>query len=413
MFGVNTVSVTVQGMLDSIARHGVLNTTDHARMAARWRKPGRHNADDPVALARWLVINKIATLYQTDLLLSKRESELAIGQYQIVDRILTGAASGCLAALDALGRAVVLQFVGEHHAPGDPAVARFIKQAHVACKVTDSHLWRVLDHGVVAGRCYLVREAIRGETLATLLAQDKPATAITLARLLARVLTALDALHEQNISAGPISADSLAMVKGSGSNTTIKFLFQPIAEHYAIASPATETLAMCRLIHRIMAGHGTGKDENRNLLPLAASHPEIPEVLATVMDTLVDSDASKRPRNAAVAAKSLRIALASQEEDEKPQVLDVPESLLAPVHEEPREETDPENDGLSWARPWLDRAGMTVREAACVAAGALCMILILLAALFIVGDLVPILALGLGASGGVWIERWIRKQLKD
>jgi uncharacterized protein YneF (UPF0154 family) len=47
-----------------------------------------------------------------------------------------------------------------------------------------------------------------------------------------------------------------------------------------------------------------------------------------------------------------------------------------------------------------------------VAAGALGMILILLTALFAIGDLVPILALGLGAAGGVWIERWIRKQMK-
>jgi hypothetical protein len=77
------------------------------------------------------------------------------------------------------------------------------------------------------------------------------------------------------------------------------------------------------------------------------------------------------------------------------------------------EAEEEEDDGLGWARPWLEKAGLTVREAACVAAGALAMILLLLAALFAVGDLVPILALGLGAAGGVWTERWIRKRLKD
>jgi hypothetical protein len=59
-------------MLDSIARHRVLNSADHARIVTRWNKPGRRDIDDPVALARWLVINKIDTLYQTDLLLSNR-----------------------------------------------------------------------------------------------------------------------------------------------------------------------------------------------------------------------------------------------------------------------------------------------------------------------------------------------------
>jgi hypothetical protein len=142
------------------------------------------------------------------------------------------------------------------------------------------------------------------------------------------------------------------------------------------------------------------------------SHPEIPEALATVMEALVDTNASVRPRNAAIAAKSLRIALASLEEAEKPQVLDELEILHVPSNPKPQDEPEQEDDGLNWARPWLEHVGMTVREAACVAAGALGMILILLTALFAIGDLVPILALGLGAAGGVWIERWIRKQMK-
>lgn len=403
---------TVQSMLDSIARHRVLNSADHARIVTRWNKPGRRDIDDPVALARWLVINKIATLYQTDLLLSNRENELAIGQYQIVDQVLTGAASGCLEALDALGRTVMLQFVGDSHVPGAPAVARFIQQAKAATKPADAHLWRVLDHGVVAGRCYLVREAIRGETLTTLLNQDKPATPITLARLLARTLGAMDALHQEEVSAGPISADMLAMVKGSGNARAVKVLFQPCVEQGPVVSPEAETLALCQLMHGIMANHGTSRNEPRLLRPLMESDPEIPEALATVMDALVDTNASVRPRNAAIAAKSLRIALASLEEAEKPQVLDELEILHVPSNPKPQDEPEQEGDGLNWARPWLEHVGMTVREAACVAAGALGMILILLTALFAIGDLVPILALGLGAAGGVWIERWIRKQMK-
>lgn len=405
------MAATVQSMLDSIARHRVLNSADHARIVARWHKPGRRDIDDPVALARWLVINKIASLYQTDLLLSNRENELAIGQYQIVDQVLTGAASGCLEALDALGRTVMLQFVGESHVPGAPAVARFIQQAKAATKPNDTHLWRVLDHGVVAGRCYLVREAIRGETLTTLLNQDKPATPVTLARLLARTLGALDALHQEGVSVGPISADMLAMVKGAGNARAVKLLFQPFVEQGAVVTPEAETLALCQLLYGIMANAGTSRSDPRHLRPLMESHPEIPEALATVMEALVDTNAS-RPRNAAIAAKSLRIALASLEEAEKPQVLDELEIVHVPVNPKPQDEPEQEDDGLNWARPWLEHVGMTVREAACVAAGALGMILILLTALFAIGDLVPILALGLGAAGGVWIERWIRKQMK-
>lgn len=407
------MDATVQSMIDSIARHRVLNSADHARMTTRWRKPGRRNIDDPVALARWLVINKFATLYQTDLLLSNRENELAVDQYQIVDQVLTGAATDCLEALDALGRPVMLQFMGPTHAPGAPAIARFLNQAKAATKPADSNLWRVLDHGVLGGRCYLVREAIRGETLTTLLSLDKPASPVTLARLLTRSLSALDALHQQGVSVGPISADMLAMVKGSGNAKRLKVLFQPCLDDGPVATPQEETFALCRLFYRIMAHAGTNRNEPRLLRPLIESHPDIPEALTTVMDTLIDTNATVRPRNAAMAAKALRIALASLEETEKPQVLDELEILHVPVNPKPLDEPEQEDDGLNWARPWLEHVGMTVREAACVAAGALGMILILLTALFAIGDLVPILALGLGAAGGVWIERWIRKQMKN
>lgn len=61
----------------------------------------------------------------------------------------------------------------------------------------------------------------------------------------------------------------------------------------------------------------------------------------------------------------------------------------------------------------MEKAGLSIRDVTCGACGALAMILLLLAGLFAMGDLVPILALGLGAAGGVWTERWIRRRLAN
>lgn len=396
------VTTTVQAVLDAIGRHGLLASSEHERMVRRWRKPGRPQGDDPVALVRWLVINRYATLYQADLLLAGREGELEIGQYRVVDRVLTGAAEGCVEATDALGRPVMIQFAGESHRPGSPEVARFLEQGKAASKAQDSCLWRVLDCGVHSGRCYLVRESIHGETLGQLVSRGKIATAENLARMLAQVLQGLYSLHQSGLQAGAPSLESLALVRRQPAGKALKLLYQP--GQPLEANHASETVAYCRLFHEMMANSVTGRSE-------------IPELLAGVMEDLVSPMADARPRDAAAAAKSLRVALAALEDTPKAEPVEELELVVVPKTEvvsTPVMETeDEEDDGLGWARPWLAKAGLSVRDAAFIAGGALAMILLLLTALFAVGDLVPILALGLGAAGGVWTERWIRTRLAE
>lgn len=396
------VAITVPAVLDAIGRHRLLTSSECERMVRRWHKPGRPQGDDPVALARWLVINRYVTLYQADLLLAGREGELEIGQYRVADRVLTGAAEGCVEATDALGRPVMIQFAGEAHHPGSPDVARFLEQGKAAVKAHDSCLWRVLDCGVHSGRCYWVRESIHGETLGQLLARGKIATAENLARMLAQVLQALHSLHQSGLHAGAPSLESLALVRRPSGGKTLKLLYQPANAPEGVR--ASETLAYCRLFHEIIGKSGAGREE-------------IPELLTGVMNDLVSPVADVRPRDAAAAAKSLRVALAALEDTRKAEPVEeielvvVPklETIPAPV----MEAVDEEDDGLGWARPWLAKAGLSVRDVVFIAGGALAMILLLLTALFAVGDLVPILALGLGAAGGVWTERWIRKRLAD
>ena len=398
------MAITVQAVLDAIGRHGLLAPSEFERMAKRWRKPGRLQADDPVALARWLVINRFVTLYQSDLLLAGRETELEIGQYRVADRVFTGVAEGCVEATDALGRPVMIQFVGEPHRPGSPEVARFLEQAKAASSVNDPCLWRVLDSGVHAGRCYLVRESIHGETLAQLLARGKIATAENLSRMLAQALQALQALHQAGLRAGVPGLESLALVRRSSSGNVLKLLAQPAVAGSSSDTPASETLAFCNLFYQVIKKSSRDRDA-------------IPDHLASVLEDLVSPVMEVRPRDAAAAAKSLRVALAALEDTHKAEPVEELEIVVSPkpqaVPAPVVETVEVEDDGLAWARPWLEKAGLSVREAACIAGGALAMILILLTALFAVGDLVPILALGLGAAGGVWTERWIRKRLGD
>ena len=397
------MAIIVQAVFDAIERHGLLAPSEFERMVKRWRKPGRPHGDDAVALARWLVINRYLTLYQSDLLLAGRETELEIGQYRVSDRVFTGAAEGCVEATDALGRSVMIQFAGEAHRPGSPEVARFLESGKTAANIQDPSFWRVLDSGVHGGRCYLVRECIQGDTFGHLLARGKTVTAENLARMLAQALQALHALHQAGIRAAVVSLESLALIHRPSGGKALKLMALPSVGSSG-ETEAGQTLALCQLFDGIMRQSGPARGD-------------VPELLAGVMDDLVSPVEAARPRDAGAAAKSLRVALAALEDTLKAETIEELEIVVPAKAETTRakavEAEEEEDDGLGWARPWLEKAGLTVREAACVAAGALAMILLLLAALFAVGDLVPILALGLGAAGGVWTERWIRKRLKD
>jgi len=398
------ISTSVPDAIDAIRRHGLLSPSEFERMEKRWNKPGRQNRDDPVALARWLVINRFATLYQCDLLLAGRENDLEIGQYRVAARVFTGAAEGCVEATDALGRPVMIQFAGEVHRPGSPELGRFLEQAKAASALNDSCLWRVLDCGVQAGRCYLVREAIHGETLGQLLVRGKIATVENMARMLAQALQALHSLHQAGLRAGVSGLESLALVRRASGGNILKLLAHPTVARSSADTPASETFAYCQLFLDII--DKSGRDR-----------AGIPDHLASVLENLVSPVMDERPRDAAAAAKSLRVALAALEDMRKDEPVEELEIVVSPKAQAAPapvlEAVEEEDDGLTWARPWLEKVGLTVREVVCIAGGALAMILILLTALFAVGDLVPILALGLGAAGGVWTERWIRKRLAD
>lgn len=401
--------MTSQTVLDAIERHGLLGASEFERVANRWRKPGRPKVDDADALARWLVINHSITQFQADLLLEGRDDELEIGQYRVSDRAPEGIAQGCVQATDALGRPVIIQFDAETHRPGSPEVARFLELGKAACKVDDQGVWRALDSGVAAGRCYLVRESIRGDTLDRLLGRGKPPSPENLARMLAQVLQALHALHQAGLRAGEASLETLALVDRSSGGKSVKVVGQPSFPGSPEDTPGAETLAFADLFHGLMENNRPGKVET-------------PEILAAVMADLVSPVVDHRPRDAAAAAKTLRVALAAIGDTRKPEpaqeleIVSLPgtrSSVQSVPAEAPAPDPEPDEDTLHWARPWLEKAGLSVRDVVCGACGALAMILLLLAGLFAMGDLVPILALGLGAAGGVWTERWIRERLAN
>jgi hypothetical protein len=57
--------------------------------------------------------------------------------------------------------------------------------------------------------------------------------------------------------------------------------------------------------------------------------------------------------------------------------------------------------------------GILPRELVFLAVGALASVAVLLVGLWLIGDIVPVIALGLGAVGGYFLNDWLTKQSKN
>ena len=183
-----------------------------------------------------------------------------------------------------------------------------------------------LDFGEAKGGYYLVREFDDGETLADILARRGRLQPMAAARLFALALLGLHALHEKHVPAGPLGADSLLLSvvgKSAGSKArTVKILnagvprsqFDPAAldtaitaaalkDDSALAEPCEPREELFRLgitFYRSLTGQLPFPPESaaaggRRATAIRQLTPEVPELLAQLVESMIDADAAQRP----------------------------------------------------------------------------------------------------------------------
>jgi hypothetical protein len=235
-------------------------------------------------------------------------------------------------------------------------VRAFQTAAERAMTVRHPNVSLTLDFGAAQGRHYLVREFNEGETLADILAQRGKLQAIPAARLFALALQGLQALQEKVVSAGPLDAECFLLTVASGSTgskaRTVKIinagvsrtLFDPAALEAAVAkdhprraaetpsSPQDDLFRLGVVFYRSLTGQAPfAADALSQPTPIRQLAPDVPDMLAQLVESLLDAYSSQRPSGAARVAKRLRVFLASEE---KPQRDNPEEHLVAhtPAH---------------------------------------------------------------------------------
>jgi serine/threonine-protein kinase len=324
----------------------------------------------------WLSVNGFLTAFAVRMLRDAKADWLQLNQYQLTDHLVSGPFAGAYLALDPLRRSVVLEVLAADRSADPEAVKAFHVAAEKARSVRQANVNLTLDFGEAKGRHYLIREFDEGETLADILARRGRLPSVSAARLFALALLGLHALHESQVPAGALAAESLLLSvadKSAGKARTVKILnagvqrslFDPAAfDAVTIAAPVSRTDAatisdpredlfrLAMSFYRSLTGQLPFPTESAaasgyRATPIRQLAPDVPELLAQLVESMIDPNAAQRPASAARAAKSLRVFLASEEEAEPshPEEHLVPHAHAlapAPAAEDTAEEQRPE-----------------------------------------------------------------------
>jgi serine/threonine protein kinase len=321
--------LSVEQICDTIAERRLLPSAEVSRLRARWFKPSRADANDLEKFGQWLSVNEFLTPFAFRMLRDWKADLLQLNQYQLTDHLVSGPFAGAYLALDPLRRPVVLEVLAADRANDPEAVRAFQIAAEKARGVRQANVNLTLDFGEAKGWHYLVRESDEGETLAEILARRGRLPPISAARLFALALLGLHALHESQVPAGPLGPESLLLTgagKTAGKARTVKILnagvprslFDPGAfdavttataaldptDAATISDPREDLFRLGTSFYRSLSGQLPFPTESaaasgHRATPIRQLAPEVPELLAQDVESMIDPNAAQRPASAA------------------------------------------------------------------------------------------------------------------
>jgi serine/threonine-protein kinase len=448
------MSHDVETLLQEMEDCQLLSSSDLARVRSRWFHPDRKEAYDADKFGQWLVVNEFLTPFALSILREGQAGRLRLNQYRVQDQVTTPPQAGAYLATDPLQRTVLVDILARTTADKPAGLQHFQETAKKALTVSHPNVARSLDLGQAHGLHFLVREYFEGETLASVLQRRGRLAPTQAARLFALVLSGLQALHDKGVPAGALSAECLLLTPtGKGAKgATVKILetgfprrfFDPAAlggEGTGQSLSEDPKLVPLQDDQAVAPGASHGPEEDfikvgctffqcltgktptpgQRVTPVAEVNPEIPDILAQIVDSMVDGQKMPRPKSAAALAKQLRVFLAAEEEVKEAKI---EERLAAPTTAvaqdgTAQEETakTPEGEGETGAdnplvrklKEMWDEIKPTTREYLFLASGALGVVLAVLMLKLLTGiGFVNIICLLTGAAVTYFLDVFLR-----
>jgi twitching motility protein PilT len=358
------MSSSAEQLFTQIEKMHLISLKDIEAVQSRWFRPGRKEVQDADRFCDWLRVNDYVTEFVLTALTRGKADKLILNQYRLTDVLRTGEPTCDFLATDPLDRSLRLQVVSPAVAR-DPDRSEKLQQAvQKAMQVQHPAIARVLDIGHVNDIGYIVSEHVEGESLEEVLQKRGKLSYDLAARIFAIVFDALHALHQQGVHAGELSADCLVFAaadKTGGGARTVRIVNAGLPRHFFDSSalglidgdegsrrkppyddhdlaedsaPEEDILRLGEVLYRCITGHEPYKSARlgRAAAPVRQATPEVPHMLADLVDRQIDPVPANRPRSAAAVAKSLRVFLRTEEEEKQARV---EEKLVVPVPSAP------------------------------------------------------------------------------
>lgn len=151
--------------------------------------------------------------------MQSKRAQLWDGRYELEHELGRGAMSVVYRAVDRQSRrrvAVKMMLPPEREARFETRVGRFRREAHVTRTLTNRHVVRILDDGLVDGLPYLVLELLEGELLAQRIDRLGPLLPYRAARIAMQICGALAEAHDRGFVHRDLKPDNIFLQLESG-----------------------------------------------------------------------------------------------------------------------------------------------------------------------------------------------------
>ncbi|HEY9325974.1 MAG TPA: serine/threonine-protein kinase, partial [Candidatus Limnocylindria bacterium] len=184
----------------------------------------------------------------------------AARRFDLRERISDGVSAEVHRAYDReLDRDVVIRILRE--GLDDEYVERFQRAAEDSVDVRHANVVAVLDHGVIDGRPFLVRELVEGSTLDDLLARRGPLSEEEARSLAAQIATGLGAAHARGLLHRDLSAGSVIATPDSTAKVA-DFSMPGVPRHPAPEQTSgrqiderTDVYGLGAVLYQMLTGH--------------------------------------------------------------------------------------------------------------------------------------------------------------
>lgn len=471
---------TVEQLCGEIERLQLMSSKDSTAMKSRWFRPERKDAADPNKFCQWLLANHYLTEFVVRMLGSGKANQLMLDQYRIRDQVRTGPLTGAYLATDPLDRLVLIQVLSSTVTHDPARMQRVQEVGRQLISLQHPNVCRCLALGEARGLHYLVREHYEGETLGGILQKREKLSPGQAARIFAHVFEGLKALHERQVPGGALTADCILLTGSAKGPKTVRILIASarkdvfsstaIGGSMAVVSdeldlvpldeaqpgttgttPAEDIFQLGCVFYRCLTGREPFSSvemekPTRPAQPVQRLAPEVPAMLAEIVEEMIDIDPTQRAQNVGHIGKSLRVFLKTEEEAKEAHVeehvampegtaVNTPEDLAREraareaaqvVQEEEEEEEEPKPRPPRPRKPAAApvEAGVETqtrmreiwaefrphpRDLVYIATGAVGIVFLLLLVHLVTSiDFVNLLCLVTGATISFFVERFVR-----